>query len=334
MNGFWLPVVSWFSRFFTAWGNALIASVPERVGSALRLTAVPSRIFIDDLDKVREINPDNLSGLIDIEVCQDLVLAHIFSFPYAARGDVANAVNLEVERILPLEKQEFCIAHQIGGRVANDSIEVHVLAIRQSVFDVLLRWADSVGRVVHKISLRESHDGLPIVLPVRSVSVRNTMRHTFFIGLVAVHIFILGQIPAMYQDRLQGAVEQTDQKILASRQKTAAIANLQRQAQSMEGLAAAIEQERRSSRLLDVLVQLTKASPDEVYIRELRLDGRRLAVSGSARSPENWVVSLQQSEAFQDVTLTSVVGGGDDGTRQFELKMDAVWPFERVGNNE
>jgi Tfp pilus assembly protein PilN len=97
----------------------------------------------------------------------------------------------------------------------------------------------------------------------------------------------------------------------------------------MEDLAAAVSRERNSGDLVNLLHQLTLASPDDVSLDELRMDGRRLAIRGTARAPEAWVVELQNHPAFNDVTLLSVVGTERDSFRRFEVRMDYILSSER-----
>lgn len=329
MTGFWNPALAWIWRTLSALGAALISALPKKLQPFLPLVDDAQTIRVNHHNDLTSIETEPDAHLVSIEIGPDLVLSHNFALPLAAKGDAGNAVKLEAERILPLDTEEFHLTHRLGQPLGGDAVEVQMMAIRRRLADAIFNWAGQRHVIIKRIALASAGDLPAMSLSFSTITVRNLVRAAAVVSLVATAMYVATRLPNLYAARLEAAIDATDADIAASRRQTAQIAGLQRQMRAMETLASAIEERRRDAQLLDLMVQLTKASPDTVSLEELRIEGQRLALRGTAQSPEDWVVTLQRNPAFRDVSLSSVLGEDRDGNRRFEIRMDAVWPSER-----
>ena len=337
MTGFWNPVSLFLRAFLLGWGNALLSGLPARLQPYFRISPPVCQRRVgcrDDLEELFSEFPEGHEA--QITIAGELSLHYEFSIPITARHEVKNIVRLEAERVLPLDAELLTTSFQIERRAGSDVLAVHLVAIEKQLSDQIFTAATKHHVVLSKLSVEHEHEGevskIPLSFAVfaRQVAVRW--------GVVALLIItgmgILSQAPAIYGRRLEKAIVETDSKIRELRLQTETIASLQRRVRVMQSLAGAVENERRKSRYVDLIKQLTEASPDDVVLHELRIDENRLSIRGVANAPEEWVLALQNNDAFEEVTLNSIVGAGDGRGRRFDLRMGFVWPAERGLVNE
>ena len=335
MTGFWNPFLEIIRSFLKAWRDALLSGLPVKAQQALRLVDLPSKIQVDDLSEVNQqilaVAPDKEIAFI---LAEKLVLRHRIFVPEAASQDAKSVVHLEAERIMPLSMDQLTLSFKIIGTANAGLIAIDVIAIRKSTLDLLQTSARKLNRNVREIFVDECESWSKIVVAVPAVQRRKYIRATLIVASIAFLFYILSTVPQLYQNRILSEIKSVDLEIRESRRKTEAIAGLRRQVRAMQSLSNAVQTEQKKARIVDLLVQLTKASPDDIALDVFRVDGTRVFVSGSAAAPENWVIDLEKNPAFENVVLSSVRGGDEALGRRFEIRFDAVWPGDQTSTKE
>ncbi|NVJ70803.1 MAG: PilN domain-containing protein [Alphaproteobacteria bacterium] len=329
MSGFWQPIFHFFQRLLSNWANFLLSGLPVGVRPYFRMIGDLEPVAIEGMS----LESFSISSLQEKNVAlylkSSVVLTHQFTVSREALRDIKNAVRLEVERALPITSSELIHAYRVNKVAESDLSKVTVFAVRRHLLDQLFIAAKQAGRTIEDVFLYAGGNDNHVRLPLDVIRRRKWLRGGVALVLLGAIVFIASIFPGVYMGRLQEAINDTDMAIVELRQKTAKIAGLQRQVRKMQNLAQAVYDQRHRAQILDLFVQLTDASPDTIVFEELRLDGSRLFIRGTALAPEEWVLSLQENPAFRNVTLESVLGIDKDQARRFEIRLDAVWPNDR-----
>lgn len=328
MIGFWTPIWRWIELFLVGWGRALHEAAPPWLQRHLKASNNPTRIDLNSASGI-ECHGSLAGRDIDVVLTSDLVLCHTCWFPETVYQEVNKAIALEAERVMPVAADQLYIAHQITSKVSGAPLEVHLVAAQKRVVDQILQNGKKGGLTIRSVAAE--FDGLVVPFSLKVTwSLKLKRQMTLFAG-VAIALFISLQIPKLYLNHLDTGITATDQAIQLARKNTVKIAGLQKRVDTLQGLSSAVSTVKKEGQALELLSVLTAMSPDEVSIEEMRLDGQRLYLGGRAVAPEDWVISLQQNAAFEDVRLTSVFGQTNEQIRRFEVHAKVLWPHERAG---
>ncbi len=326
MTGFWTPFFASIAGFFLAWVRALYASMPGQFQSMVTLSWKPIKLELSSYD---QLTSDVIRSGSDIDfVLKDqLVLVRRFRLRLVAASELNKAVMLEAERIMPVALRQLYVAYRVERRADKEYVEVILVASRRSKVDQLLGHARKLGCIVRSVAIQ--HGDQEVLLSLRETTSLSRWRFLLAAGLGMTLIFLISLPPSFYLAQLSAATEETDKAIRAARKDTARIAGLQQRVDALKSMTDAVNEAKTEGQILELMHVLTAISPDDVTIEELRLNGRRLYLSGRARTPEDWVLQLHKHGAFSDVRLTSVLDAAQENSRRFEVQMSVLWPQER-----
>jgi len=326
MTGFWNPIWAFVKSLFNIWAKALLAGFPQKMQHILQVVDEPKRIRVKTLNNLEK---EMLSVAVEDEICfeldETLILRHEMLVPVAAIGDARNVVRLEAERIMPLAASRLSICHKVADVFNRDLIPVEVVATRQVTIMALLDLSKKLGRNIHSITTSTDDKKPSIAFSVSNIMRRKLLRGALLVCSVLFILVTLSAVPQLYQSRLLGEIKKIDLRIQETRRQTDTIAGLQRQVRALKGISDAVQEEKDAANIIELLVLLTKASPDDIVLDIFRIDGQRVFVSGVADAPENWVIELEQNSAFENVVLSSVRGGEDSLSKRFEIRFDILW---------
>lgn len=306
---------------FQWWHMSLLSVLPEKMRPWLEYREPAVDVEIDNEDQLE----DAIAGipqhsLINVRLGKDLVLRRQVSAPIVGRRDVPGIVRLELERLMPLPVDQLIYAY--STKRLEDTIEIDLVVARKAFSDALFMSCTRNNVVVNRVWARLDQSGINATFRFPTIVKRNFLRSCLVFVFFALLTLSISVIPSVYNDRLEQEILAIDDQVAATRQQTESIAGLQRQMQVMQGLYLAVKDKRREASALSILNNLTSASPDDVVFEDVRLDAGRLYVTGIAVAPENWVLTLENSPFFSDVTLSSVVGLSDNLSKRFEVRFD------------
>lgn len=316
---------------FDAWGRALQAGAPAWLQPHLRLYGEVASVDIAGADVAPAF--ERVAGSctqVEAWVSGHTVLRHDFIVPKAVAGELRRVVNLEAARVMPVDAQKLAFSFRVTGEAGEGRLGVTLLAVRQSLLDKIVVGAQKLGLEILAVRSGAAGDGAPFEFAVPSIRRRRLSRLLAVVGLSLLAGVLLNGAAGYYVSRVEDALADTDRQIILARKKTDRISSLQNRLQAMQSLAAAVHSERASQQLVELFDQLTANSPDNVVFEDLRIDGRNVVIRGRADAPEEWALALEGATAFEDVSLLSVRQAEGETVKQFELRLRALWPFERA----
>lgn len=332
MNGFLKKLALLLTQWLEAWGKLLLSTMPEGVRRIFHARDAAVEINVTSQgDWANKIGQQDDLHCAVFKIDQALVLSHSFPISAAAAKEIDSVVSLEAERIMPVDASELYVTHDQSSQLGSGELRVHIAAVRKSLVNSIIFWAKEKKVEINAIELAVSgSDFAYLPLRLKDMMWRSFWRHSFIVASVVGILIFLTSLPSIYVERLQNETFAVELAVRELRSRTQEIAGLQRQVTAMEGLSASVEAIEKQGQLVDLFVQLTDASPDDIVFNEVRLDGRRLFLVGEADAPEDWVFAVQKQDAFDAVQLSSVLIANDPSRKRFEVRMDAVWPSERA----
>ncbi len=328
MTGFWSPLVGAFATFFAVWGRSLRQALPEKLGERLRFERNCTDFHAggpEDIEHAQRATDTDVRLILDHKA----TVTHSCHMPRAALREIERAVAVEASRAMPLKTSELIISHAVSSKTNTNNVAVTIVAARKNFVYQLLTACKDKKMTISAIAVESETGLIPLHIPYLR---RQRVWRTSSICLAALTLLLLlSQIPAMYLSSLQRDLIEVDDAIQVAQKNTAQIARLQRQMRSMRGLSEAVRNAKNEAQILELLSILTDSSPDDVVINRFNLTGERLSLTGRSRSPEEWVLKLQQLPVFGSVRLTSVRAFGGGETKDFDLICLINWPEEGQG---
>lgn len=317
------------ARAFSFFGRSLLEILPVKLRPYFQYT---TPAFIINLDAETELEQAlkelPIGSELRFELDASLVLKKDLEFPKAAKSDLSKAVQLEIDRIAPLQADKLAISFRAVGFYKDEKILVRSGILRKEKLQNILKAASVLGHHVSAV-LASEENAETLQFSHSAISRRKLLRASLVIGSVISSIYLLSLFPGRYHDKINAEIEVLDQQILETRRQTEKIAGLQRQMRALQDLSEAVLVERKKANVVEIFAQLSDDSPDDVSFDLLRIDGDRVFLSGTAVAPENWVIELAKSPAFQNVVLASVRGQEGEAARHFEVRLNLVWQHMR-----
>lgn len=315
--------------WFSWWYSAFVQLLPEGLHKYLIYKVRPTQILLTEAPQLESFAETLTSDQpIAWQLDGELTLVRKFSIPTAAKRDVSKIVALESERVLPLPADHLVYAIHTEAKTSDKEVSVSIAAARRTLVDRVFAVCKRRGVVIDSISVLMPEHGARVPLKFVSLLRKNITRAAIVMVSLLSMMMILGFLPALYADRLETEISTIDNMVATKRNQTEEIAGLQQQVQVLQGLYQAVYSERRGTSVLGLLKALTEHSPDGIVFEDIRLDGNRLFAIGIAVTPEVWVLDLERAPAFENVSLSSVIGLANQEGKRFELRLDYV-PEER-----
>jgi hypothetical protein len=284
---------------------------------------------LSEIDAVASQHPSQRE--INWHLGSGLVLAHKFFVPVGALRDINKVVGLEVERIMPLPHDQLVYSYMMSRIPSRGGAVVRLYTARRVVTDAIFFASEKYGLQVRSICPNSKDDENQIDFKFRPLQIRSVTRSVIIFALLIGFMFSISLMPRVYKSRLESEIAEIDASVSQTRRQTEAIAGLQRQMQVMQTLYQSVQREQEQTKVVNLLSKLTEISPDDVVFEDFRLDGNRVYIKGIAVAPENWVLDLEKAEAFENVSLSSVIGLDDLLSKRFEVRFDVVSMNDRTG---
>lgn len=276
------------------WIDELTAMLPRQWVRSESLTAW-HRVERDRVVVASDPSADVV--IVPAEMC---LVRHIV-LPRMALRDLVALVDLDLDRIMPLERDTIVTGVAIAGPGPQpDTIAVRVGAMTRKdaseIATALLAAGITVGRLGPLANDEQtlSFDLAPAMRAAGLLPPRSQARR-FWWSLVA--ILVLANVGiAILRDRqqvdhLQALVDAQDPALMVVRRIED---RLHGNAQMVEALDA----RRRKHQPLRVLAALYASVPDAAWVQRMEWDGEKLRVSGFAGQGTNVVAAFKQSGAF------------------------------------
>ena len=226
-------------------------------------------------------------------------LTYNFSIPKCASNELNRAIKLEGERILPLHISKVMTAYRVAvDESMPERYTVDLIAVKKKLIDAVLDKADQLNISLMSIEVSTDLEGHFVEVPISSIVNKRRMVRWVAVFLIFASLLVSIQIPSLYVDRLETAIDETAEQIRSARSATRQIATLQSQMNERRNLSSAIVAVGRQQRVTLLIEQLTDASPDHVVLETLAIETDKLRLTGVAQNPEEWALALEEVPSF------------------------------------
>lgn len=222
----------------------------------------------------------------EVVVPENEILRVSKTFPIALKGDLAGAIALQIEHLVPLKSDEVAFVYEKDKAPSDQSVlAIHISIVRRAFLDPLIAETSDTSAPV-KIVVPSAQDGQTPITLWESEALQKRTQTRRLILLLGLLCFALAWM-------VSNALEARWEKVEAAWQTE--IGEVQLRANEARALAEDIAEFEAEAKVLDslvpgdelsqVLARLTDLLPDSVYLTKLDLHDGTLLLEGSLTGP-------------------------------------------------
>lgn len=258
------------------------------------------------------------------------VLHKQVSLPAAARENLRQVIQFEMDRLTPFSADQVYYDFQVDRTAVEELIPVSIALLPRKRIDSWLALLNNA----HIRPDRISSPGLPAdanFLPEESrpgTNVKQAVLKTLP-GVLALILLLASMALPLWQKR-NVAIAMKDKEIPLKKQANAVVSirnQLQAEQQRIEAMHAAWT---RFPPAVDVLKVLTGLLPDDTSLQQMDIKEAQLILRGTSGQASSLIKLLEESSGFSDVKFISSVVQ-QRGKEQFHLSANIVMPFMQKG---
>ena len=247
-------------------------------------------------------------GTIVLRVPTGAVLSREVALPLAAERDLTRVLQFEMDRLTPFSAEELFFSHEIirRDRVAG-RISLRLALAPKAGLEPLIEQLGRAGLAPDAIEGREADGALRRIL---LASQARAMNRTVLVerGAWAFASILLIACLVIPFIRQQNELAQSAATIAALRPRVAAITALRNRIEaSTAGADVLAAAEREIGDPLTVLSTLTSLLPDDTFLTDLSLTGRKVTINGQSASAAKLIGLLSTDPAFDNPSFVAPV---------------------------
>ncbi|GAX59475.1 Tfp pilus assembly protein PilN [Candidatus Scalindua japonica] len=267
----------------------------------------PDRVIISPLSYIPLVNNDKVAV---IEKCEDRYTFNLYVDKSLVSTSLVRNKNLLKTKIIENKPDELKFL-ECGQE---ETIDV------QSEDDANIEYWDS-----NKQSLGVALNGLTEILGrfnVLKVKTKVRIKAFAIMGILSIlvlaFIFIL---PGIFRDKKVQSLQAIDAKLKKLRPRVMVSNRLREEIDSISEINDKInEVVQKNSRRIDVVAELTKALPNDTWVRNLLIKKDGFEIEGIGLSGSKVLTLLEYSPRFDSVSFTSSVVKDKSGKEKFKIK--------------
>ncbi|MEZ5931999.1 MAG: PilN domain-containing protein [Alphaproteobacteria bacterium] len=241
-----------------------------------------------------------------VRLAPDLGMQKVIDLPLAARNDLDNLLQFELDRLTPFSPDEVFFAWRVQssdratGRMSV-ALDMAPKALVERAFDL----AAEHGRGVDRVEI-EGGGTEPLNLLQSTTKAENGGRFRHVLPLLVLALAIAAVwIPLDRQQRVVDRLEADVTALKASAEETLALRDKLDAEASEAGFLARAKNSRPS--MTAILAELTELIPDHSYILQLEIGDGEVQLSGYADKASDLITILDRSEMFASPEFRSAV---------------------------
>lgn len=250
------------------------------------------------------------------------ILDYAFEIERDHVKDAKSLIEIEVARIMPMPLNEvywgFALNFEEDG-----SVTARIAAVKKTFVAIVLKRANLLSLPVVGASLQTTGERIPIKLP--DLRFQSVSKAGLFCALVVGAFILFDAALVPFAARIAEETERVRASIAEARTATLPVSELQREVRALEGLSKAVIARINEHRHIALLEDLTTRSPRDVVLEDLRVADGRVFITGKGLSPAEWALALQESPYLENVRLSSILSGAEEGLRRFEVQASVNW---------
>lgn len=249
------------------------------------------------------------SSFTAVELPEDLVLRRTLALPRLGDGDMENAVALQAKAASPFAPEDLAWGYSARG-AANGSVQVElVLASRAQISQYVASQAERLRAIAdHEIWVIGAGGG-PIVVrgygeKARTLHARRYRKVGYALLALCAGLLLAMAVTPTLQLRLRALQAIEAHSALAGR-VAPTVSQREELLQSVEKLTALSQALSERVEPLSVVDMLTRVLPDDTAIQGLRLQGRKVTITGVTSNASMLMQLLGDQPGLRDVKAPS-----------------------------
>jgi general secretion pathway protein L len=268
-----------------------------------------------------ELHPD-----VHVRLANSLVLRRELDLPRAAEARLRDVVSLDFDRQTPLTLDTGVFDVVVRERdSAGERIRVSLVAARRRTIDAILAACGRLGvspksiRVAGPLGSGAEFNLLP---RTERRAGANIWRHPKLLAAAAIALLVALNLAFALQ-RQEERVTRLSAELTKIRKASQATDKLRSQLAMSEAETRLLLQAQAQAGPLEVLQELTRLLPDDVWLFGLEMRNGSVRIAGLAPSASDLIGRLDKSEIFANPRFSAAVTRADKpGNERFEISLD------------
>lgn len=291
----------------------------------------PYRIALrDDFDSPISLLATQLDGVSGVTVLlpEHGVLRPTLRLPNASRGILRKALQFELARLSPIPVDQLYFDFKIGpSSPARGDREIQLRAIRKSTVDAAVAKCRAAGASVAAIGF--AGDPLPAdwqTFPVdRAAFLLAQARRWSVPGLCVLACILTALLTIAVYARGQAALAAIDAQIAQAHDHAVIAERLRVQVGTVAQMQSFLAAEKHKPMLIAELAELSRVLPDDTWISDFQLNGKRIRIQGTSRSAPHLIGLIDGSSSFSNAQFQSpLTQDPSNRTERFDLSFEVV----------
>jgi general secretion pathway protein L len=248
--------------------------------------------------------------------------------PDVALGNLAEVVGFELDRYTPFRADQVYFACRVLRHDrAEKRIVVEVTVVPHQIVDAAIGEVAALGVGPDEVEIAgtTAQSGSPHLIldrPARASRRGDLLTYTLATA-AAVLAAIAVAIPATETQRTAARLSEQLEHVKRSAAATAALR--QEIAALREEEGTLVDRKRQSPAASKMLLDLTRALPDDTYLTDLQFVGSELVLAGSTASASELVATLELSGTFRNTAFVSAVTrDAKTGRERFSISTEVL----------
>lgn len=272
----------------------------------------------------------NGSAAIVLRLPAERALRSVVSLPLAAERNIDQVVKFEFERLTPFKHEEVFYTARITKRDHKSRrLQVELTVVPRGTVQDALRVAHDAGFRADAVEVVGPEGPTPLACDLFLKAKKPASRRLLHVALGMIALVTVALAVA-------AAVIPVVQSASEARTLAARVARARREADESVRLRNAIEKETENARILvarkqrtvpvtEIMDELTRLLPDDVWLTELQIGEKELRMVGFAKSATSLLGILDRSSAFANAAFRSPVTQNSATNReQFDVSAQIV----------
>ncbi|MDX5298031.1 MAG: PilN domain-containing protein [Gammaproteobacteria bacterium] len=266
---------------------------------------------------------------LDLYVPADRVLHRNLRLPSETRDSLREVLGYQLARLTPFPVEKLYFDVRASDQdLPEDQLDAQLCAIPRDEIDATLLQVERLTHLpVARLLYTPSAEAEPFNLFGHSRARSPLWRRlNFNCVLMGILLLLVGAAVALPLYKKHAFVLERKQQIAELQRSVQDVE--QKQAQLSAGLALVntlVAQRQATVTLSDILAELTEIVPDNIYLRDLRVQGGKITISGSGTDVVGLIEQLNASPIFDGARFTSSVSrNARTGEDQFSAVFDLV----------
>lgn len=267
---------------------------------------------------------------VTIRLGADRGLRRMLDLPLAARGNLDQLLQFEMDRLTPFKAEQVCVAHRVASldpAAKRLQAEVHI-APREHV-DQALDLAQLIGLRPVRVELAAAAgEGSPVLdlLPQENAERKRSGHLTRALALLALLLSAAAiAVPLHRQRTAAAALEEAVEAARVEAQKSVA---LRERLDRLTGAASFLVKAKHTTPMVtEIVAELTRVIPDQAFVTQLYVDGSTVQLHGLAKAASDLIGQLEQSELFRAPRFRSpVTMDSGESLERFHIEVELQPP--------